>query len=164
MIYNTKYDRSEMLDLNEENVKKVFTYCLATNQTPKNNIRVYSFFSDECKVNVPKIPFDETKLNEMNQTILYLLGQFENLHTKNGLLFLSDGFKKYDGTTWTTDKMALFSLYYLGVATQNLPRFIPSRIPNQFDTILAKIPYLKPTLSPNDSNFEKWCIENDKLK
>ena len=159
-----KYKREEMLDLNETNVKKIFKYCLATAETTKSNIRSFTFFNDKCNVNVPKIPFDANKLDEMNHTILYLLGQFANLHTKNDLMLLQDGFKKYDSTTWTSDRMALFSLYYLGVATQNFPSFIPSRMPNEFVTILSQLPYLKPTLSPNDPNFEKWCRENDVIE
>lgn len=156
-----KYKREEMLDLNEENVKKLFTYCLATKQTPKSNIRIFGIFSDNCDVNVPKMPFNNDKLEEKRLVIRYLLGQFKSLHKKDNIMFLSDGFEKYDGTTWTNNKMALFSLYYLGCATQNFPAFWPSEIPNQFSTILKKVPTLQPTLSPNEPNFDKWCREND---
>lgn len=155
-----KYDEKDILDLSEKNVKELLAYCLATSQTPKNNIRSFNFFSDECKVNIPRIQFNKDRLNEKKLAIRYLLGQFENLHTKKDLMSLSDGFKKYDGTNWTTNKMALFSLYYLGVATQNFPSFTPSRIPNQFDTVLTDIPYLLPTLSPNDPNFPAWWEEH----
>lgn len=150
-----KYDEKDMLDLNEKNVKGIFTYCLATKETPKSNIRVFTFFSDSCNVQVPKMPFDDDKLEEKRLAVRYLLGQLKSVHYNDDLMDLTDGFKKYDGTTWTTNKMALFSLYYLGCATQNFPDFRPSEIPNQFSTILKKVPTLQPTLSPNDPNFRK---------
>ena len=156
-----KYKREDMLDLNEENVKKLFTYCLATKETPKSNLWVSSFFSDDCNVTVSKMPFDYNKLQEKNLAIRYLLGQFKNVHSNRNLMALSDGFQKYDGTSWTSNKMALFSLYYLGCATFNFPRFSPSIRPSHFDTVLTEIPTLHPTLSPNDPYFEKWCREND---
>lgn len=152
-ILNT-FKKEEMLDLNETNVKRIMQYCLATKETPKEKIRVFTFFSDECNVNIPKMPFDDDRLMEKRNTILYMLGQFANLHNGKNIMYVSDGFKKYDGTTWTTDKMALFSLYYLGAATQNFPKFTTSDVPNLFDTLLTKKPFLKPTLSPNDPHFD----------
>ena len=159
-----KYKREEMLDLNETNVKNLLKYCMATKETPQNNIRSFTFVSDECEANIPKMPFDKEQLDEKEGAICYLFGQLLNLHTGNNLIFLFDGLKKYDGTTWTSDKMALFSLYYLGVATQTIPGFTPSRVPNQVSMILTNQAYLKPTLSPNDPNFEKWCRENDVIE
>lgn len=156
-----KYKREEMLDLNEDNVKKLFVYCSATKNTDRENLTTISFFSANCNVNVPKLHFNQSRLEEKRFVIRYLLGQLENLHNNKKLMFLSDGFKKYGGKPWTSNKMALFSLYYLGCASQNLPYFEMSKIPNNFDTLLSSIPYLLPTLSPNDPNFEKWCREND---
>ncbi|MBQ8604093.1 MAG: hypothetical protein IJ410_04535 [Oscillospiraceae bacterium] len=156
-----KYKREDMLDLNEVNVKNLFKYCLATEETPKNNFVVSSFFTDDCNVNIPKIPFCYDKLEEKQLAVRYLLGQLKKVHTNRNLMSLSDGFYKYDGTNWTSDKRALFSLYYLGCATLNFPQFSPSIKPNHFDAVLTEIPTLKPTMSPNDPNFEKWCREND---
>ena len=44
-----KYKREEMFDLNEENVKNIFKYCMATTRTPKENIRSYTFFQKNAR-------------------------------------------------------------------------------------------------------------------
>ena len=156
-----KYDEKDMLDLNEENVRKVFNYTLATSNTPKDIIGSYSFISTSCNINIPKMNFDKTKLKEMKASINYMLGQFKAVHSNSLSMGLQDGFQKYDGSTWTNNKFAVFSLYYLGVATTQLPRFEPRPSnPNNLFSPIVNQSSLEPTLSPNDSNFRKKVVKN----
>ena len=160
-----RYNKNEMLDLNEENVKKMIGYCLATTQTPKDNIHTYTFFYDINNINVPKANFDRERLSEMKKAINFMLGQLKVVHSKKLVMTLQDGFKKYNDKNWTVNKIALFSLYYLGVSTDQLPSFekAPDSSPN-FISPINRQSSLEPTLSPNDPEFEKWCLENNIIK
>ena len=150
------YKEEEMFDLNEENVKNIFKYCMATTQTPKEHIGSYSFFSEKCQINIQKMPFDKTRLAEMENAINYMLGQLKSVHNKDVLMPLYEGFKKYNGENWTSNRIALFSLYYLGVASSQLPEFEVSTFSDKnFISPINRQALLKPTLSPNDPNFKK---------
>ena len=149
------YKEEEMFDLNEENVKNIFKYCMATTRTPKEHIGSYSFFSEKCQINIQKMPFDNTKLSEMKNAISYMLGQLKSVHNKDILMSLYDGFKKYNDENWTVNRVALFSLYYLGVASSQLPEFKPSTISDKDFISPINRSFLEPTLSPNDPNFRK---------
>ncbi|MBQ8604559.1 MAG: hypothetical protein IJ410_06935 [Oscillospiraceae bacterium] len=157
-----KYKREEMLDLNEENVKKVFGYCIATNQTPKENIHAYTFFSPNCKTNIPKMNFDKVRLAQMKKSINYMLGQLLPVHSRDLIMPIHGGFRKYTDKNWTVNRMLLFSLYYLGVATSQLPAFEQAPDSDQnFISPINRQSSLEPTFSPNDPNFEKWCRDNN---
>ena len=159
-----KYKREEMFDLNEENVKNIFKYCMATTRTPKENIRSYTFFSEKSQVNIPKIPFDRVRLQEMKGAISYMLGQLLPVHSKDILMPLHAGFRKYTDKNWTVNRMALFSLYYLGVSADQFPEFSPSILDKGEFISPINRSFLEPTLSPDDPNFEKWCKENDVIE
>ena len=160
-----KYKREEMFDLNEENVKNIFKYCMATTRTPKENIRSYTFFSEKCQVNIQKMPFDIARLQEMEGAINYMLGQLLSVHSNDILMPLNEGFRKYTDKNWTENRVALFSLYYLGVSACRLPEFKPSTYgKDEFISPINRSVFLEPTLSPNDPNFEKWCKENDVIE
>ena len=156
-----KYKREEMLDLNEENVKKIFAYCVATPQTLTDNIRRSSFFSPSCNVKMTKMNFDKIRLKKVRNSINYMLGQLKPVHSHSLLMSLQEGYRKYDNTLWTENKITLFSLYFLGTATIQLPHFEHSiNNPQNFDSPINRQIELKPTLSPNDPNFKKWCSDN----
>lgn len=160
-----KYKREEMFDLNEENVKNIFKYCMATTRTPKENIRSYTFFSEKCRVNIQKMPFDRVRLQEMKGAINYMLGQLLSVHSKDILMPLHAGFRKYTDKNWTVNRMALFSLYYLGVSADILPEFESSTFnKDEFISPINRSVFLEPTLSSDDPNFEKWCKENDVIE
>lgn len=160
-----KYREEEMFDLNEENVKNIFKYCMATTRTPKENIHSYTFFGEKCEVNIQKMPFDKVRLQEMEGAINYMLGQLLPVHSKDILMPLYEAFRKYTDENWTVNRIALFSLYYLGVASSQLPEFKPSTFnKEEFISPINRQSLLKPTLSPNDPNFEKWCRENDVIE
>ena len=158
------YKEEEMIDLNEENVKNIFKYCIATTRTPEENILSCSFFAEKCqKDNIPKVPFDKVRLQEMKKAIDYMLGQLLPVHSKEIVMSLHEGFRKYTDENWTVNRIALFSLYYLGVAADQLPEFRQSPIDKKdFVSPINRRSLLKPT--PNDPNFEKWCRENDVIE
>ena len=144
-----------MVDLNEENVARIFKYCTASILTPAKNAVVSSFYSNNNTSK--KIKFHKEKLLEMQESVQYMLGQLMCVHKKREFMILTDGFKKYTGKNWTEDKTLLFSLYYLGVATNHLPAFEPSDDgSNDYFAPISKQLSLKPTISPNDPELENW--------
>lgn len=130
-----EYSEKDMLDLNEENVKKVFTYCLATPATSKENIKICHFLTAESGAKIPAIKFDRAKMDEMKYSINYMLGQIEKVHKRNVTnMELKDGFSRYTGRDWTNNKTALFCLYYLGVGTNQLPVFAGKEMISEIST------------------------------
>ena len=151
-----EFKKEDMIDLNEQNVQKIFAYCLANNKTPASNILEKNFFSYITPGNVPKMKFDKEKLSESSKKILYMVCQLSAIHEKRAELSITEGFKKYDGTNWTQNKIALFALYYLATTTSFFPEFEYLPISKDFFSCIADFKdILKPTLSPNDPNFKK---------
>lgn len=148
-----KFKSEEMLDLNEENVKNIFNYCLAKKDT-KDPIKA-EFLEGAPNAQLPNIFFSKEKVLEKNHTITYLLGQLNDVHLKSHHISLLDGFNKYDGTTWTNNKGTLFMLYYLGTIATMLPTFQLFKPKKTYVSIILGNSFLKPTLSPNDPNFKK---------
>ncbi len=161
-----KYNKEDMFDLNEENVKNIFKYCMATTRTPKELFVTHSVFAENCQTNIQKLPFDKVRLQEMKGAINFMLGQLLVVHFKFRILNPHEGYIKYTGKNWTENRAALFSLYYLGVATSQLPQFEPSSTKEgAFDSPIHTQTSLMPTISPNDEKFEKWLLsENEKIE
>ena len=151
------YNRENMIDLNEENVRSIFSDCIATEQTPVDDIISTSFIASDIQTPIPSIQLSRSTVNQNYLKLLYLTGQLDNVHRENFTFRINDGFKKYDGSYWTQDKMAVFSLYYLSCVTNALPYFKPSPTLKTFVSDLGENVLLKPTLSPNDPNFEEWA-------
>ena len=150
-----EFRKEDMIDLNEQNVQKLFAYCLANDQTDPQNIVKANFFEITENVNIPTMKFDKIKLFAFSNTISFLLGQLNSVHSGKSNMIATDGCKKYDGTTWTQNKVALFALYYLGTASASLPQFIYlDALKNYASPISDFKDILKPTLSPNDPNFK----------
>lgn len=151
-----EFKKEDIIDLNEQNVQKIFAYCLANNKTAPSNTLKSSFFNNETPGNIPDMNFDKLKLAETSNRILYMLGQLHSLHNQNTVLIVTEGFKKYDGTNWTQNKVALFALYYLGTAASVLPSFKYLPLSKNYASPISNFKHiLKPTLSPNDPNFKK---------
>ncbi len=159
-----KFERKDMLDLNEENVKKVFNYCLANKET-KDPFKA-EFLEETQNMKLPNIFMSRQKINEKVWTVIYLLCQFAAIHEHTPLLHLLDGYRKYDGTNWTENKGTLFMLYYLAASTRAFPLF---RLYAPKNTYVSPIhrqlticgqPILKPTLSPADPDFPDWLKKN----
>ncbi len=151
-----EFKKEDMIDLNEQNVQKLFAYCLANNSTPTENITKRNFFKENSQANIPDMAFDKTKISKILKTVCYLLGQLYPVHNGTANMLATDGFKKYDGTNWTQNRLALFALYYLGDATETLPKFEYFPPLKNYTSPIDKYAHiLKPTLSPNDPNFKK---------
>ena len=150
------FKKEDMIDLNEQNVQRLFAYCLANNTTPSENIIKRNFFDENEKVNIPDMTFDKAKTRQVAKSICYMLGQLYSVHDGTSHMLATDGFKKYDGTNWTQNKVTLFALYYLGDATETFPKFEYFTPLKNYTSPLSNYRYfLKPTLSPNDPNFKK---------
>ena len=151
-----EFKKEDMIDLNEQNVQRLFAYCLADNATPSENIIKSNFFEKDSGVDIPNMSFDKEKLVQQTEAICYLFGQLNSIHKGQSNMIATDGLKKYDGTNWTQNKVALFALYYLGGSITVLPKF---RYFSPFNTFASHIGrrshILKPTLSPNDPNFKE---------
>ena len=150
-----EFRKEDMIDLNEQNVQKLFAYCLANDQTDPQNIVKANFFEITENVNIPTMKFDKTKLLQISRKLSYMLGQLKAFHIGTASMIITDGFQKYDGTNWTQNKVALFALYYLGTITALLPQFTYYSSLNNFASPLnLNANLVKPTLSPNDPNFK----------
>ena len=146
-----EFKNEDMLDLNEQNIKKIFKTCLATKET-KDPVKS-DFLLEKSKVPMPPPRLPTTLLPVV--AIHYLLGQLHSVHAEHEKLLLLDGFKKYDGTNWTTDKSTLFMLYYLGTSVGAIPLFKPLLERRTFTSSIHGQLHLKATLSPNDPNFKR---------
>lgn len=151
------YNRENMIDLNEENIRSIFSDCIATEQTPADDIISTNFIASDIQTPIPNIQLSRSTVNKNYLKLLYLTGQLDNVHKRNLAFRINDGFKKYDGSYWTQDKMAVFSLYYLSSVTNVLPYFKASPSLKTFVSFLNENPLLEATLSPNDPNFEEWA-------
>ncbi len=147
------FNKDDILDLNEESIKELFTYCVATKNSNPEDVISANFMEKASNTTVPDMYFLKDRIKEKSKSIMYILGQLKSVHSKEPIIFLNNGFYKYDNTTWTQNKMLLFSLYYMGNAINVFPHF--SRSSNGFLGFLENYPELKPTLSPNDPNFRK---------
>lgn len=67
-----KFERKDMLDLNEENIKKLFNYCLATKKT--TDPFKAEFLKETQNMKLPNIFFSRQKVTEKYQAIKYLIG------------------------------------------------------------------------------------------
>ena len=154
------YYRESMIDLNEENIRNIFSNCIATEQTPVEDIISTTFIESDFQTPIPSIQLSRSCLSENSLTLYYLTGQLDNVHSGKSVFHVNDGFKKYDGSYWTRDKMAVFSLYYLSCVTNVLPYFKPSPALKTYVSHLIENPFLQPTLSPDDPNFEEWAKDH----
>lgn len=148
-----KFNDDDILDLNEESIKKLFAYCVATKDSNPEDIMSTRFIEKSSSYPIPDMYFLKDKIKEKSNSIRYLLGQLKTIHSHDLSMSLTDGFYKYDNSIWTQNKMFLFSLYYMGNAARIFPLFSDSS--DGLIAILENYPELKPTLSPNDPNFKK---------
>lgn len=148
-----EYEKEHMIDLNEENVRYLFRSCIATDQTPAEDVVSVNFVASSIQTPIPAVQLSQTAVKNHYQKIRYITGQLESVHVGNSVFHVNDGFKKYDGSFWTQNKMAVFSLYYLSSAANVLPYFRPSP---KLKTFVSNTREIEPTFSPNDPNFDAW--------
>lgn len=147
-----KFKRDDVIELNEENVLRLFHDCSATEETPKGNIVPITFSVNPV---VTKVNLQTDKILENREKLCYLLGQtyYRHYHKRNNMLFqLPVGGTTYTGKPWTSDIKLLFAFYYLQNAGGNLAHFNTKDITYIIDEDINI-----PTLSPNDPKFEEWA-------
>ena len=145
------YKREDMIELNETNVAKIFTECLAENNPSEQAVIQKSFSTNP---NVPRISFASEKIRENKEKIHYMYGQLYYRMTfdfQPGYLPLTGGCIKYDESLWTKNQNSLFAFYYLGVAALVIKKFLRDN-----NTEYISNNRTVPTLSPNDPHFEEW--------
>lgn len=155
-----KYDKRDVIDLNEANVMALLNYCAANAQTAPDDIISANFFTEDSQMNVPSLKFSKSKLFEKRNTIYYILGQLRCVHDNSVFAEITSGAYKYDGTVWSMNNAAVFSLYYLGCASGTFPQFKANTNVNQYLADFAEVNRILPTLSPNDSEFENWAADH----
>ena len=90
-----------MIDLNEQNVQRLFACCLADNATPSENIIKSNFFEKDSGVDIPNMSFDKEKLVQQTEAICYLFGQLNSIHKGQSNMIATDGLKN------TTEQIGL---------------------------------------------------------
>lgn len=137
-------------DLNEGTVQAIFNRCLATKDTPVENIRNSILYHKNAGADKDYTPlsFDNIALQKNIKEIQYLCGQLQIIHTKYPMITFENGILKYDQKTWTTDKSILKEFFHLVRAAGILTPFSPINA--------ADLVGIVPTLSPKDPNFPAW--------
>ena len=77
------------------------------------------------------------------------------MHSKTLIIKWREGYDKYTGKKWTESKYVLFTLYYLGVASNLLSEFVPD--PNSPGNYISRIDAkssLERTFIPKE--YELW--------
>lgn len=151
---------SFVLDLNNENVRKLYEKCKPTDATKE----VYRVVLQKKELGFPEdsVPLllDVSAVDENLSSIWYLFGQLQAVHQvvhdqyQSPFLPIKDILKKYDGTFWTSDKAAPMYLMHLGIAAgYMMPPVALTKNAFIGTDVLS-------TLSPNDSEFVNWYSQN----
>ena len=152
-------------DLSEDEVNTLFTRCLATNTSKKQILAQLSDLTGTDGKHADRTYFDFDLLNQNRRNILYLFGQLMPTHFYSPHnMAISNYLIKYDDSLWTKvddDKPLLESpfckLLYLGKAL-DINSCMKKDKNGKFFVLLTD--KLKPTLSPNDPDFNKWWAEH----
>ena len=143
-------NEKNFLDLNAENVKKIYEDC----QINENTQEYYEISLEQTDFgysqNSKPLYFDANLLNSNIPNIYFLFGQLKSSHEPTYFLPIKDILKKYDGTSWSNQKVSPIYLLHLGIAAGAIT---PPNLKLK-SCILAED--LIPTFSPNDPQFEEW--------
>ena len=145
-----KYKREDAIELNRENVLKIYWECLANENTDSEDILSKRFLKDG-----QAIDFDLNKIRANYEKVRYLYGQlyYRHIYENNPQpLELTYGIATYDGKAWTEDQSELVAFYYLGVAALAIGKF-----DERGRAHFASYDLTIPTLSPNDPAFAEWA-------
>ena len=85
-------------ELNEGIVQEIFNRCLATNDTPKENISRSILFSSTLGYKQDDelfFSFDKNKLLANKQIINYFFGQLKSIHSKDKEMSIDEAFYNY---------------------------------------------------------------------
>lgn len=139
------------VDLNESNIKKIFSACIATSKNIEDNIGVMLFSKRfGYKENSKPIFFDKKALESYRNSIKFLFGQLQIVHDGEVYITPSSVSKKYTGEIWTKDSGIIMQFLHLGSAIGNIPQFDASKNNS------AILGFRNKTLSPYDPNFAEW--------
>lgn len=142
-----KYEGLEKLELTPRNVYRIMKECRATEASKR--VMTTNFYSSTAGRTAPKLDLDIEKLDQYSNTIAYLLGQLLAVHLQSETMIPSYGAINYHGLDWTGgDNLALFSLYYLGTASMNMPYFEKGRNGGTTSPIGLTSLRIKPTFWP----------------
>ena len=144
------------LELNEENVMRIYNDCLVTEaDLPLEDSDVLAskiFVVESCGKDSPTIFFKKAKIREHSDTIEYLYGQLCLVHLHSLTMEPAMGTVTYQAKSWTGDTSVLMEFYYLGVANITIMPFILDPYSKAIVTDLIGI---EPTYSPNDPKYKK---------
>lgn len=139
----------EPLELNEENVVKVYKKCRYTDDSADYTpAYMYSNRNDVVYL------FDTAKLKENAKAIEYLLGQTIVAHNGEERFRFPYLSLKHDNQMWTEDHIMLSKLIMLGIGSGIITSIVP---PENMVNIKRSI---KKSLSPNEDGFEAWWEDN----
>ena len=114
-------EQFEKLELNTFNVLRLLQKCKKTDAS--TNVIKCNFYDTELRDKAPLLEFDRDQLETHKGSIRYLLGQLHAVHAGRKTMSLPYGLMNYRGENWTDNNMALYGLYYLGIASFTLPLF-----------------------------------------
>ena len=167
------------IDLNEGNVQAIFNRCLATEDTPEEQVSRSILFSRTLGYRPEDeivFYFDKEKLLENKKNIYDRYGQLNHTWNRAGDIALGSTRVTYSGTNWTGNNTCLWELLYLG-CTNEIDLLSPFNnevfkkfckdddddaywknlcAPSDKDTACLVVEKLTPTLSPKDPAFPAW--------
>lgn len=139
----------EKLELTPRNVYRIMKYCKKSEQS--KNVIETNFYAPGVEKKAPKLPFDADQLASWRPSILYLLGQLLPVHKWQATMEPTMASYDYHKKIWTEkDNLALFSLFYLGVATGCMPPF-EQNTEGKLVSSIGTAKELKPTFSPSET-------------
>ena len=152
----------DVVDLNEENVRRFLKYCKARPEDPADDALLAFCYVDEDGKIEPKTRtnLSKSRYKEQENRILSMLGQLKQVHENNkyfspesSIMDFIDFQTKYDGTRWTEDPNTTLFLYWLGSAGGYFQGLIKKKdgiYRTDLRESALKIPAME---SPNDSNL-----------
>lgn len=144
------------MELNEGNVETVFNRCLATNDTPTENISRGILFSRTLGYKQDDelfFSFDKDKLLANKQIINYLFGQLKSVYNRDEEMPMDEAYYNYLGRKWSSSKTYVLELLCLGCTRETL-LITPFFAETNSTSITSSL--TKPTLSPKDPSFPAW--------
>ena len=152
----------DVVDLNEQNVKKFLKYIKARPDDAQNRLGyAYAFIVENNAYDKRTlIRYSVDRYAEQRDRIISMLGQLKKVHAleqayikDNYILDFIDLQMKYDGTRWTEDPNTTLFLYWLGSAGGYFPGLIKGKDGIYRTDLSDALNAIKPMESPNDPNL-----------
>lgn len=176
-----KDDQFEPLELTENAVNVIYRRCLLSEETDPNDIVGFTLFSKKCGYDEDECVqyFSKSALQKNRSYIYYLLGQLYDVNHPdadgfNGFVYVKNISLNYKGEPWieASDvkkaseiviRLMLLSLVWSG-SEEDWPLLFPPkrRVADDGEhNDFCENYFIRPTLSPNDPDFEKWSQSED---